>query len=42
MGAVKCITLILEEECDDLAGIVSGGWGFERDGGLIVLASLCA
>jgi len=25
MGAAKCITSALEEECDDLVGIASGG-----------------
>ncbi len=39
MGVVKCTTLALEEKYDDLVGAASGGWGLERDGGLIVLAS---
>jgi hypothetical protein len=39
MGAVECTALALEEECDDLVGIVGGGWGLECDGSLIVLAS---
>jgi hypothetical protein len=39
MGVVECTTLVLEEECDDLVGTTSVGWGLERDGGLIVLAS---
>jgi len=25
MGAAECIVLTLEEECDDLVGIASGG-----------------
>jgi len=25
MGAAECIVLALEEECDDLVGVVSGG-----------------
>jgi hypothetical protein len=37
MGAAKCTTLALEEECDDLVGAVSGG--FECGGNLVVLAS---
>jgi hypothetical protein len=39
MGAAECTVLALKEECDDLVGATSGGWGFERDGGFIVLAS---
>jgi len=39
MGAAKCITLTLEEECHDLVGVADGGWGLEHDGGFIVLAS---
>jgi len=39
MGAAECTVLAFEEECDDLVGVVSEGWGFEHDGGLIVLAS---
>jgi hypothetical protein len=39
MGATESIVLALEEECNDLVGAVGGGWGFERDGGLIILAS---
>ncbi len=39
MGKVECTTLALEEECDDLVGVTGEGWGLERDGGLIVLAS---
>jgi hypothetical protein len=39
MGVANCITLALEEEYDDLVGVVGGGRSFERDGGLIVLAS---
>jgi hypothetical protein len=39
MGATKCITLTFKEECDDLIGVTSGGWIFEHDGGLIILAS---
>jgi len=39
MGAAECTALALEVECDDLVGTTGGGWGFERDGGLIVLAS---
>jgi hypothetical protein len=39
MGEVKCTTLVLEEECDDLVGTVSGSRGLECDGGFIVLAS---
>jgi hypothetical protein len=37
MGVAKCTTLALEEECDDLVGAASGG--FERGGGLVVMAS---
>jgi len=25
MGAAKCIDLTIEEECDDLVGVTSGG-----------------
>jgi len=25
MGVAKCITLTLEEECDDLVGVIGGG-----------------
>jgi len=39
MGEAECIALALEEECDDLVGVVGGGYGFERDGGFMVLAS---
>jgi hypothetical protein len=39
MGAAKCTALALEEKCDDLVGMAGGNQGFERDGGLIVLAS---
>jgi hypothetical protein len=39
MGVAKCTALVLEEECDDLVGIISGGSGLERDEGFIVLAS---
>jgi hypothetical protein len=39
LGEVKCTALAFEEKCDDLVGIVSGGWGLECDGGLIILAS---
>jgi hypothetical protein len=39
MGPAKCFTLVLEEKCDDLVSKAGGGKGFERDGGLIVLAS---
>jgi hypothetical protein len=39
MGVVECIALTLEEECDDLVGIVSGSGGLERDGGFIVCMS---
>jgi len=42
MGVVKCTTLALKEECDDLVGATSGGLGLECDGSLIVLASWCA
>jgi hypothetical protein len=39
MGVAECTALVLEEECDDLFGATGVGWGLERDGGLIVLAS---
>ncbi len=39
MGVAECIALALEEECDDLVGVVGGGWSFERDGRFIILAS---
>jgi hypothetical protein len=39
MGEAECIALALEEECDDLVGVVGGGYGLERDGGFMVLAS---
>jgi hypothetical protein len=39
IGVAECTALILEEEWDDLVGAVSGRWGLERDGGLIVVAS---
>jgi hypothetical protein len=39
MGEVECTALALEEECDDLVGVVGGGYDLERDGGLMVLAS---
>jgi len=39
MGVAECTALVLEEECVDLVGAAGGSWGFERDGGLIVLAS---
>ncbi len=38
MGATECTTLALEEECDDLVGIIGVGWGLECDGSFIVLA----
>jgi hypothetical protein len=39
MGAVECIVLALEEECDDPVDVIGGGQGFEKNGGLIMLAS---
>jgi hypothetical protein len=39
MGAAECTALAFEEKCEDLVGAASGGYGIERDGGLIVLAS---
>jgi hypothetical protein len=39
MGVAVCTALVLEEECDDLVGATCVGWGLERDGGFIVLAS---
>jgi hypothetical protein len=27
MGAVECIVLALQKECDDLVGVVGGGLG---------------
>jgi hypothetical protein len=39
MGGAECTTLALEEECDDLIGVTSGGCGFELDGSFIVLTS---
>jgi len=39
MGVAECTALVLEEECDDLVGAASVGWGLECDGGFIVLAS---
>ncbi len=38
MGVVECTVLTLEEECNDLVGIVGGGWGLKHDGGLMILA----
>jgi hypothetical protein len=39
MGATKCTTLALEEDCDDLVGVADEGLGLEHDGGFIVLVS---
>jgi len=39
MGAVECITLALEKECDDLVGATNGSLSLEHEGGFIVLAS---
>ncbi len=39
MGVAECTALVLKEECDDLVGAAGVGWGFERDGSLIVCMS---
>jgi hypothetical protein len=38
MGALKCIALAIEEECDDLVSVTSEGQGLEHEGGFIILA----